>query len=628
MLIAVDTETTGLDRVHGCRPFIVTAYDEQDNEYLWRWEVDPKTRKVKYDPDDLAEISELIYGNIAVFHNILFDVGMLTSIGVLEPDYLRTQEYHDTLIASHICDNLEPHGLKRLGLKYLDILDDDETDLKKAVKSARIIAKRLGLRYAVEGEPHMPATKAGFAGADYWLPRAIALYDNYDQDHQWLTVCEKYAVNDVIRTLGLHIMYQEVMRNRDMLDIYDRRMALVPVIGDMQRQGVTIMPQKMEELLDEYTEIEQGYAEQARTIVGDPKMNIDSHDAMRVALYTTLELPISYWTKGGKPATHVDALMNAMEAPENAGDVHDFILSVLLHRKHQKAAGDLESYLKHNIHGKLYYNLNITGTQTTRFSSSYPNTQNISKGENPLQEFLENALTMRRVFGPAPGRVWFAIDYRQLQLFIFAYLSNEGTLIDALESGMDAHDFVARKVFEIPDGEEPSKGKRRIAKNVNFGFIFGASPKKIEATAGKAGLWDTVTRLFPNAHKYMQETLALVREQGFVELRDGYQLKVPRDAPYAGVNYLVQGTEGIIVQEAMLRVDDYLREHCPDAFMTLMIHDELVIDCPEDIDKQHIANISTLMADSGLEYGMKLETSCDLITDNLGNGEPWEPTAQ
>lgn len=625
MIIAVDTETTGLDYVHGCRPFIVTAYDENEVEHLWQFEVDPFTRKVHY-TEEIFTIREMINDNTVIYHNTLFDVSMLYLIGVVDSDYLRTGRYEDTLIASHVCANLDLHGLKHLGLKYLDLLDDDERDLKTAVNAARREAKKLGMRRAEEGEPTMPAAKDSLTGADYWLPAAVAQHQQYEYDHPWHYIAGTYGVNDVIRTLGLWWLFSDVMEEEGLTELYDRRKALLPVVWDMQRRGVTVMPQAMREVHKEYMDLANGYEHMAKTIVGDPKVNIESHDQLREILYTTLELPINHWTPKHRPATHATALMEAMESPDSPQEARDFLLNVLLAKKHRKAARDLESYQKHAIGNMLFYNLNITGTQTTRFSSSYPNTQNISKGENPLQDFIENPLTMRRVFGPAEGRVWYAIDYAQLQLFIFAYLADERTLIDALERGMDAHDFVARKIFGIDDDNTPSKGQRRIAKNVNFGFIFGASPKRIEQTAGRPGLWDHVTRIFPSAHEYIKETIKAVKEDGFVELLDGYRLSVPKDAPYSAVNYEVQGTEGRIVQEAMISVDDYLREHYPDAFITLMIHDELVIDAPIDMPPHHVATIQQLMADAGNAFDMQLSTSCDLITDNLAGGIEWDPT--
>lgn len=655
MLIAVDTETTGLDRAHGCRPFMVTAFDEEGNEYLWQWEVDPFKRKVRYDADDLYEIRQLCMNNTVIWHNAKFDVGMLAQVGCLDWDFLRQQDSHDTAIMAHMFNNLElSFGLKSLAKKYIGISTDDEKDLKAAVTAARREAKKLEMRYAVEGEPTMPAQKGKHTGADYWLPRAIAADQDYPDDHPWWDVCSNYAVADVVRTLKLYQFYQEALHDLGRLDHYERRRALLAVLFDMEVKGVTVLPERMRELKLEYEAESERYEKQAKGILkanGWPnaaKLNIDSHDQMREILYNDDGFKIlpQHFTKGSKPATHVQALTEIMDCPENEGPIRDFLLSTMLHRKHQKAAGDLASYMQFEKDGVLFYNLNITGTSTTRFSAYYPNTQNISKGENPLQEFLERALTMRYVFGPRPGRVWFAIDYRQLQLFIFAYITDERTLVDALVNGADAHDYVARKIFDVPDDEEPTKGQRRIAKNVNFGFIFGASSGKIGAISGRGDLWTIVTKLFPNAHAYIQQVIETVRTGGedrrfdwrdstlflrFTEGEDidddpGYPLQVPHSAPYSGVNYQVQGLEGIIVQEAMRRVDAYLREEELDAFITLMIHDELVIDCPEDIDPQHIIRIGEIMREAGQVVGMDLQTSCEIITDNLGEGSEWEPT--
>ena len=91
------------------------------------------------------------------------------------------------------------------------------------------------------------------------------------------------------------------------------------------------------------------------------------------------------------------------------------------------------------------------------------------------------------MYGPHQGRVWFCIDYSQLQLRIFAYLTEEQSMIDAFAAGYDFHGFMASRIFN-KDIDKITKSERRIAKNVNFGFVFGASPKKIEATSGMTGL--------------------------------------------------------------------------------------------------------------------------------------------
>ena len=141
MLIAVDTETTGIDLFKGDSPFAISTCDNTGNTKFWQWDVDPKTRQVMPTSEDLAEFVDYIDGHTLVFHNIKFDLRALGNLGIRihfkQVDPIREQEwktlpychnkyeavwvtFEDTLLASHVCDSVESHGLKPLSEKYLD----------------------------------------------------------------------------------------------------------------------------------------------------------------------------------------------------------------------------------------------------------------------------------------------------------------------------------------------------------------------------------------------------------------------------------------------------------------------------------------------------------------------------
>jgi DNA polymerase-1 len=226
-------------------------------------------------------------------------------------------------------------------------------------------------------------------------------------------------------------------------------------------------------------------------------------------------------------------------------------------------------------------------------------------------------------------------DYSQLQLRIFAHITEEQEMIDAFVHGWDAHDFVARKIFNVPDSEKPTKSQRRIAKNVNFGFIFGASPKKIEKTAGIPGLWDTVLELFPNAHAFIEETKDLINHTGIVNTMGDYplQLKMQTNqwsgavepAAHAGVNYIVQGSEGVIVKRAMRLCDDYLSSEFPEGRIVLQIHDELVFEMPKRFPKKHAFELAKCMEQAASELGLHAPVEPELIVSRWDKSVPIIP---
>ena len=256
------------------------------------------------------------------------------------------------------------------------------------------------------------------------------------------------------------------------------------------------------------------------------------------------------------------------------------------------------------------------------FSSSNPNGQNISKGKNPFKRIDLSGidLSIRSVFGPAAGREWWAIDYGQIQLVTLAYASGDPKMIAAVEAGMDFHDFMAREIFGIPDGEEVDDGERRIGKNVNFGFVFGAQPKKIEETARKPGLWDILCDLFPAAIEFLAANQKSARTNGYIDCVGGYRLEVPHDRPYAATNYLVQGTEGEIVKMAYRMCWERLQELPFDAWIALQVHDEFVFDFPAGEGEKYIGEMAWCMEEAARKIGVPCPVDGKFIDDNWAEG--------
>lgn len=200
-LLALDTETTGGDLWHGCKPFFVSVLDADGNLQHWEWDVNPLTRDIGFYtatnsgpkaqdspygeqsfvptiPDlQREQLTKLITENDLLLHNTKFDVRALSTHGLPEPDW---NTLHDTLIASHVLVSNESHKLKDLALQYLNIPDDDEKALQDAVNEARRYGRQLGWRIADEGDPYFPAWKANQNNPgwklDFWLPRAVAKY--------------------------------------------------------------------------------------------------------------------------------------------------------------------------------------------------------------------------------------------------------------------------------------------------------------------------------------------------------------------------------------------------------------------------------------------------------------------
>lgn len=633
--LAIDTETTGVDEKS--LPFQVSLCDEFGNQLLFEWEVDPLTRVPNVPKSDILKIKKLCRGKILVFHNRMFDIDMLERVGI-DLDWKDGNSF-DTQIFSHVF-NSEVHSqykgrLKELALHYLDEWDDDQSDLRKMVSSARKIAVKKYPTWKIAVKKSSGKKDSDHLYQDYWLPRAIALAEGYEPWHEWLGACAKYANCDTERTMLLCLLFKhqfDKMKPDDRRHkILERENRLTPHLYDMYKSGLSVFPQKIKSEIVKYEEkINPANATMQKLVA--PDFNINSPKQLQVHLFDTLGFPILARTKNGGAKTDKDVRKGLREFHESA----KYKKSDLKLKKQRqqfidawdsyKDAISCRNYLKQyddQVCGNhIFTNLVQCGTQTTRFSCR---NHNVKKGDKE-----KGIAGLRNVYGPHRGRTWFCIDYSQLQLRIFAYLTEEKSMIEAFAAGYDFHGFMASRIFN-KDIDKITKSERRIAKNVNFGFVFGASPRKIEATSGMTGLWDTVCSLFPSAHKFMETTKRQVRSYGYVTTPHGYRLYTKY--PHKGVNYIVQGCEGDVVKEAMNLCGDYFkRERSVKPYtghMKFQIHDELIFDLPSKTPKRNnrvINNVVRLMEQPGKAIGMNLPVDVEVTRENWSTAENYELT--
>lgn len=614
MYLAVDTETTGLQLYKSDQPFAVSMIDENGEEFYWQWKVDQDTRQVRVDKRHAKAIKDVLcsYRRL-VFANATFDLRAFETIGIRFPWKGRVE---DVLLSSHVLFSDEHVGLKYRASVDLNLPNTDEKELKTAAQAARRYAKKNNWgSYSADNSVEQ----------DYWMPRQIASIESYPQDHPWWEVCKTYAMLDVVRTMALWKQHRQWLFDEELYEIYDRERKLIPVVYDMKKRGMSIIRKSWKEELDRYTKERDYHEKKAKSI--SKIDNLNSPVQLNNYLLGTKKLPALEWTKKGNPSISANVLKTYHEKHcKHEPKLAEFIDSLLNFKVRKKAVEALVNYGNYQIEWVLHPSLKQIGTKTTRFSCSNPNTQNISKGKE-FEEEEERVIDfkIRSVFGPQPGRIWFPMDYSQLQLRIFAYITEEQSMLDAFDAGYDFHSFVASKIFKChPD--EVSSLQRRIGKNVNFGFIFGAQPVKIEKTAGHPGLWEVVTKQFPNAHAFMESVKKFVKRHGYVKTPFGYKLWIPVGErgvkAHAGVNYIVQGCEGDIVKNAMIKAHRYLSPRTNhDPHLMMQVHDELIFNFPASKKPplKKLNTIRSLMEEAGAELGMKTPVDVDVVTDNWGN---------
>lgn len=636
-LFSLDSETTGIDFLHGCKPFMFSACDYNAGEILtWEWDVDPLTREPIIPEADKAELRALVAYNDFIFHNAKFDVRALESIDIIDVDMAAAllDQCHDTQIGAHVLASAEQLGLKDGSVLYLDIDEEDESELQVAVNKARAIGRKLGWRVAKEGDPHFPALKASqkikWWAMDMWLPRAVAKHLNYPKDHPWWTICRRYNLKDVERTCGLR-MYQEALLEQDGLeDQYARRLKLLKITYEMENHGASISKKESDLARKDYETKAKVSEAACKKIAGPTLTNLGSADQVRTVLFDKLKLPTCKKTKTGANFSVDKDVLDELKLIATPGSkAESFLTNLQDNRAYTKALDYMDSYGKYGVQAKaspfywmLHPNFNITGTRTTRFSSNWPNMQNVSKKEK---------INLRRIFGPMRNREWWCFDYSNIEMRIFAYASGDASLIQAFESGKSVHLIFAEILFPkeylrcLEEGkefkDEYDDTLYQWTKNGNFALIYGAGIKKANATYHVPDAYQRIRDRLPLIDQFMRQKDYEARSQGYVTTLGGYRLQVPEKKPHCAVNYYVQGSAGICMINAMIRVYEYLQS-LPEYHMIMTIHDELDFDFPQSPRNLEIAyRIKQLMEMSGDDIEIPTPVDCKRTLTNWATTE-------
>jgi DNA polymerase I-like protein with 3'-5' exonuclease and polymerase domains len=650
MTIAIDNEATGLFPHKGCRAFTISGADDQANTYLWKFKVDPYTRKVKYEPHKTRHFWQTIRKHHQiVFHNANYDIQLLSHIPGIDIDLLFEEHIiHDTMVMSHAYKSDSLHGLKPLGVTLLDYPEDDEKLLSSITQSARTKAEKLGWCIASKKNPHptLVGTQEQWWRADYWVPEQLA--QEIEVPERWTTICDEYATGDVVRTIGIFDVLQELMDDQQK-ESYEHARQLIQPILDMEYEGVTIIPDQLEKSRKYYAREFDRTIRKIQGMVGSRKFNVNSPDQLAKVMFGKYEFKPFKHGKDG-PSTDKETIVHLLKdcPTENPPERFQFLIELKRLRKIKSTHQYLENYDRHRVNDivkirgesferveSLQPTFKQWETDTNRMACEQPNTTNVGKDDsnNPftgkdaatlahIAHLLpkEESFKLRNVFGPREGNQWTCIDFQQFQLLIFAVVSESHDIIDTFLSGGDMHQATARAIFKTDD---ISAIQRTAAKNCNFGILFGAGPAKIEQTAGMPGLFTQFTNAFPKAKRFLELQASQAKRRGYVNTVGGYRLYVPRDRAYAASCYVIQGTEAEIVRKAMVSVNQYIYNIAQPYRMIMMVHDELVFRHTHSHDR-HLHNIMGLMEREGNRLGIPARVDADVTYTNWANKQPYK----
>lgn len=504
-MIALDTETAGMDFHHGCRPFFVVTCDLEGRQQYWEWSVDPLTRLPSIPQEDLADIANLLRDqDRLVFHNTKFDVSALNSIGLWNLLKLSSvwPKIDDTLIAAHLIYSNSPKDLTSLGVDWLGIdLQPLEDALERCVKEVRSIVHQAKLRekrqakkgvtlfeeeeenplthwrIAEDGDSMLPSAGKELWRADYWLPRAYAEHMGLEESHEYWMVLRDYALQDPAVTLGVWLKMEAEINRRNLKKFYEERMKVLPITYRMEQRGVTLSGGRLDELKSVYSEeskeLEEtcvGLAESLGFELTLPK-GASPNNSLKKFIYEGLKLPVMIGKKSktGTGSLDKDIMAEYLLLAKSNTKERLFLQSWQAKKKRTTSLGFMESYAsfwREQSYGwyLLHPTFNITGTSTLRFSCVNPNTQQISKFETQCERCDGDGCgvchntgksfrSMKYVFGPAPGREWYSFDAKNIELRLPFYESGEKALID---------------LFEKPD-EAPFFGSNHL---LNFSVVY------------------------------------------------------------------------------------------------------------------------------------------------------------
>jgi DNA polymerase-1 len=396
----------------------------------------------------------------------------------------------------------------------------------------------------------------------------------------------QYAAEDVDLTLQLHTtLYPEIEQDERLRSIYGNiELPLSRVLFAMERHGVLIDIGLLEgqgaELGKRMLEIER----QAHALAGTP-FNINSPRQIQEVLFEREKLPVVKKTPSGQPSTDEDVLQElALNYP-----LPKLILEFRALSKLKSTYTDKLPRMVNRRTGRVHTNYGQAVAVTGRLSSNEPNLQNI-----PIRN--AEGRRIREAFIAAPGQQIVSADYSQIELRIMAHLSQDPSLLTAFASGEDVHRRTAAEVFGVPPDQLTSE-QRRYAKVINFGLIYGmsafglASQLGVERSAAQQYMERYFAR-YPGVANYMQRTRESAREKGYVETVFGRRLHMidikasnsmrRQAAERAAINAPMQGTAADLIKLAMIAVHAWLRDHRLRAALIMQVHDELVLEVPED----------------------------------------------
>ncbi|RKU25174.1 DNA polymerase I [Candidatus Poribacteria bacterium] len=578
-IIAVDTETDGLDRTAALCG-ISFSWEHQQGVYIPIRTPHPETHL-----DEVTVLSKLKSiledSNLPKCgHNLKYDASIFIRHGVQLQGVV-----FDTMLASQLADPRQPsHNLDNLALLHLS---------------------------------HRMIPLSDLLGEE---DDSISI-DKIDVD-----LVTKYACEDTDIVLQLYHYFKPKLEETQTDElIRDIESPLAPILALMEYNGIVCDRVELEKQSKVVDEMVEKFENEIYELVGYP-FNIGSPSRLAEILFDDIGFKPIRKTKTGKYSTDANVL-EALAAQENVNDPKTSVPRLILEfRQCRNLQSTYLGQLRGSINEKtnrIHTHLYQLTTATGRLQSDSPNLQNI-----PVR--TEIGRKVRRAFRSPEGHKLICADYSQIELRVLAHFSEDTKLIEIFTQDLDIHTSVASEVFKIPT-EEVSRDLRDKAKIVNFGIIYGVSPSGLARRIQGMNV-DEARELianykerYPGINTFFQNCIQHALEHGYVSTLTGRRRAIPEIFETSqsrkslgerlAVNTVIQGSAADLIKAAMVRVQHRIDRDKLPMKLLLQIHDELVLESPDDLVDLHAGIVAEEM-ETALSLRVPLRTE-------TGIGDNW-----
>lgn len=518
-------------------------------------------------------------------HNLKFDAGILLRNGVKLQGVV-----FDTLLASQLVDARSPsHNLDTLALLHLK---------HKTLSFDELIS---------------------------FTVNTAAEKESYSIEKVPLHLATLYAAEDADIALRLYLFFTPKLREMGITELVrDIESPLAPVLAEMEFNGIVCDKVELARQNVVIQRLVHEREKQIHQIVGFP-FNIESPQQLAVVLFERLGFKSVKRTRSGKTSTDVTVL-EALSLKEDVNEPKTSVPRLLIeYRQFRKLQSTYLTQLQNAVDSKtnrIHTHLYQLMTATGRLKSDRPNLQNI-----PVR--TEIGRQLRLAFKAPEGCKLICADYSQIELRILAHFSQDAKLIETFAQDLDIHTAVASQVFGVTP-EAVTRELRDKAKSINFGIIYGVSPTGLSrrikgmTVSEAAQLIADYKARFPGISRFLHQCVQEALEYGYVKTLTGRRRAIPEIYATArnrrsqgerlAINTVVQGTAADLMKAAMVRVQHRINRDRLPLKMLLQIHDELVLETPEELADVHAAIVCEEM-EKVMSLAVPLRTEAGIGTN-------------